>query len=159
MNIEILTYLRDNSTLEINKSGSLKTIRGISETEISRIEQLYNNGNVLPKALRELLFLGGDYCFVLDTGWYDSQEDMQTAARSWLTKYNKNIARPFFAIDVYNAGEQFLYVYLDEGENPFVYQAYLPDGYGTESFTNLNKKLSEYINSLIDMIKQGNNPF
>lgn len=42
MNIEILTYLRDNSTLEINKSGSFKTIRGISETEITQIEQLFN---------------------------------------------------------------------------------------------------------------------
>lgn len=105
------------------------------------------------------MLLGGEYCFVLDTGWYDSQEEMQLATRTWLTKYNKNITRPFFAIDVYNAGEQFLYVYLDEGENPLVYQAYLPDDHGIETFTNLNKKLSEYINSLIDMIKQGNNPF
>ncbi|HEY6142178.1 MAG TPA: hypothetical protein VIV55_01945 [Flavobacterium sp.] len=159
MNIETLTYLKDNPTLEINQSGSFSTIRGISETEITQLEQLYNNGTSFPKALRELLFLAGEYCFVLDTGWYETQQELQTAVREWLVKYNKTITRPFFAIDIYGSGEQFLYVYLDEGDDSFVYQAYLPERTDIEHFYSLNKKLSEYINGLINTVKQGYNPF
>lgn len=159
MNIEILTYLRDNPTLEINKSGSFSTILGISETEITQLEQLYNNGNIFPKALRELLFLAGNSCYVLETGWYDTQEEIQTAAREWLVKYNKNISRPFFVIDIYGAGYQFLYVYLDEGDNPFVYQAYLPTRSDIVPFKSFNKTLSDFIKVHIDMVKQGYNPF
>lgn len=159
MNIEILTYLRDNPIKYPNDTEYRGEIRGIALNEIEELEQLYNNGIAFPKGLRELLFLAGDYCYVLDTGWYDSQEDMQIAAREWLVKFSKNISRPFFVIDVYNATDQFLYVYLDEGDNPYVYQAYLPERSDIEHFYSLNKKLSEYINGLIDTVKQGYNPF
>lgn len=159
MNIEILTYLRDNPIKYPNDTEYRGEIRGIALNEIEELEQLYNNGNIFPKALRELLFLAGNSCYVLETGWYDTQEEIQTAAREWLVKYNKNISRPFFVIDIYGAGYQFLYVYLDEGDNPSVYQAYLPERTDVEHFYSLNKKLSEYINGLIDMVKQGHNPF
>lgn len=157
MNIETLTYLRDNPI----KHGVTRNfeISGIKLNEIEHLEELYNNGIFFPKVLKELLFLAGNYCYVLDYGWYDTQEQIQTAAREWLVEYNKNISRPFFVIDIYNGPGQFLYVYLDEGNNPFVYQAYLSERSDMISFGSLNKTLSEYINSLIDRVKQGFNPF
>lgn len=159
MNIEILTYLRDNPIKYPNDTEYRGEIRGIALYKIEELEQLYNNDIAFPKGLRELLFLAGDYCYVLDTGWYETQQELQTAVREWLVKYNKTISRPFFAIDIYGSGEQFLYVYLDEGDNPSVYQAYLPERTDIEHFYSLNKKLSEYINGLIDIVKQGYNPF
>ena len=157
MNIDILTYLRDNP-IKYGKSMNFE-IKGISLNEIQQLEQLYNNGMIFPKALRELLFLGGDFCYVLSRGLYDTQQEIQEASREKLLKFNKNITRPFFVIDVYNASEQFLFVYLDEGDNPYVNQAYLPTLDYIAPITNLDRKLSEYINFLIDRVKKGFNPF
>lgn len=159
MDINFLQQLRDNPSAYPNDTDFKDTIEPISIEEIESLEQVYNGGNQFPKALRELLYLAGNSCYVLDHGQYDTQQNMQTAVREWLVKYSKTITRPFFAIDVYNAKEQFLYVYLDEGDNPFVYQAYLPERRDILPFANLNKKLSEYINGLINTVKQGYNPF
>lgn len=157
MKIEILTYLRDNP-IKYGKSMNFE-IKGISLNEIQQLEQLYNNGVQFPKALRELLYLGGDFCYVLAKGIYDTQQEMQEISRKKLLEFNKNIVRPFFVIDVYNSSEQFLFVYLDEGDNPYVYQAYLPTLDYLPPITNLDRKLSEYINLLIDKVKKGHNPF
>jgi hypothetical protein len=159
MEINFLNQLKDNPSAYPNNKDFKGTIEAISLQEIESLEQLYNNGNTFPKALRELLFLAGNFCYVLDNGWYNTQQELQVATREWLADHNKSITRSFFAIDIYNGPEQFLYVYLDEGDNPFVYQAYLPTRNDIIPFTNLNKKLSEYINSLIERVKQGYNPF
>lgn len=157
MNIDILTYLQDNP-VKHGKSMNFE-IRGISLNEIQQLEQSYNNGAAFPKALTELLYLGGDFCYVLTKGQYDTQQEMQEISREKLLEFNKKIIRPFFVIDVYNSSEQFLFVYLDEGDNPYVYQAYLPTLDYLPPITNLDKKLSEYINFLIDKVKKGFNPF
>lgn len=163
MDIKFLEQLKNYPSKYPNDTDYQGTIEPISLQEIETLEQLYNNGNTFPKALRELLFLAGNYCYVLDYGWNETEEEIQNelqiSARKWLLKYNKNISRPFFVIDVYNGPEQFLYVYLDEGNNPFVYQAFLPEQNNIKHFSSLNKSLSEYINSLIDRVKQGYNPF
>jgi hypothetical protein len=159
MEIIFLNQLKDNPSAYPNKEDYKGTIEAISVQEIESLEQLYNKGTTFPKALRELLFLAGNYCYVLDTGWYDTQQELQEASRKKLLKYDKDITRPFFVIDIYNASEQFLYVYLDEGDNPFVYQAYLPTRNDIIPFSSLNKRLSEYIDSLIERVKQGYNPF
>ena len=157
MEIQYLQYLRDNPK---RWSSSTYSIEPIPLTEIEQLETKYNNGKLFPKALRELLFLAGEYCYVLDYNIFDSQEELQDEAREWLQKYNRAINRPFFVIDAYNAGEQFLFVYLDEGNDPVVRQAYLPPRNDVQFITNLvNETLSQYIKSSIDEVKQGINPF
>jgi hypothetical protein len=59
MNIEYLTYLRDNPIKYPNDLEDQYPIKGIPLSEIEALETKYNNGNVFPKALRELLFLAG----------------------------------------------------------------------------------------------------
>lgn len=159
MDIHFLQHLRDNPSAYPNDTDYKDTIEPISLEEIEHLEQLYNNGIPFPKALRELLYLAGNDCYVLDYGMYDSQELMQIAVREWMVNYNRSLTRPFFAIDVYNAEGQFLYVYLDEGDNPFVYQAYLPTRSDIVPFKSFNKTLSDFIKVHIDMVKQGYNPF
>jgi len=97
---------------------------------------------------------------VLDYNIFDSQEELQDEAREWLQKYNGTINRPFFAVDAYNTGEQFLFVYLDEGDNPVVMSAYLPPRNDVKFIDSmLHKTLSAFIKDRIDTLKQGNNPF
>lgn len=132
----------------------------ISLSEIANLEQLYNNGQVFPKALRELLFLAGTYCYVLDYGAFDTQQEMQDFVRELLEEDNISIERPFFVIDVYNCGSQFLYVYLDEGDNPAVHEGFHYFEINFNGYTHMtSSSLSKYIDSQIGAVKKGLNPF
>ncbi len=124
MSIEFLTELRDNP---IEFGGEMNFAnRGIPLSEIEQLEQDWNSGIPFPKALRELLFLAGDFCYVLDTGLMESQQEMQEEARLWMTEEGQErvISRPFYVLEVRNE-EQFVMVYLDEGDNPNVHSVSL----------------------------------
>ncbi len=139
--------------------GISQTIRPIPVAEIEELEKLYNHGSLFPQALRELLYLAGADCYVLDYGLNETQKEMQEAAQEWLDDSGKAISRPFYVIDVYNARDQFLYIYLDEGEDPVIYSAFLSDRSGVATFTALEFKLSAFINMKIEAVKMGRNPF
>jgi hypothetical protein len=158
MNIEILKYLQQYPK-KPNSQAGLQNV-GISTQDISVLESQYNNGIKFPLALKELLFLAGEFCYVLDYNIFETQQELQEAVREWLSENNLSINRPFFAIDAYNYGETFLFVYLDEGDNPIIRQAYLFPRKDMAFITNLlGQSLSEYIKSQIDDVKQGINPF
>ncbi|WP_343534727.1 SMI1/KNR4 family protein [Pedobacter sp.] len=151
MEIQYLTYLRDSPI------GNWP-IKPISLSEIEQLETLYNNGDSFPKALKELLFLAGKYCYVLDYGVFDDLQEMQDFVRSEMAEENKTITRPFFAIDVYNLGDQFIFVYLDEGDDPPTYELhYYSDD--NDWIWEVTPTLSELINQGIDKVKQSINPF
>jgi hypothetical protein len=161
MNIIYLKELQNTPSIEINNSGRFSVINGVSESEISQLEQNWNSGINFPLALKELLYLAGERCYVLDYGWNDSQEELQAEVRDQLIEWNRFISRPFYAIDVYGA-DQFLFVYLDEGDNPNVYEAYLPPlkyDDATTWLSNLDRSLKDFINFRINKIKKGYNPF
>ncbi|TSJ38602.1 hypothetical protein FO440_18990 [Mucilaginibacter corticis] len=160
MDIKYLTLLNNNPSIQEIKGGFVKTLQPITITEINNLEQTYNGRNPFPVALRELLFLAGKYCYVLDFGLFESQAAMQEKSRSWLKQSKHDIDRPFFVIDVYNASEQFLFVYLDEDLNdPVVYEAFLPVKNGVDFIESLNQSLSEYISAGLKKILNGENPF
>lgn len=160
MDIQYLKYLQDNPAAYPNDPEYEARIKPIPLSEIQYLETKYNNGTSFPKALRELLFLAGKSCYVLDYNIYDSQEELQDEAREWLQFFNRTINRPFFVIDAYNAGDQFLFVYLDEGNDPVVMSAYLPARDDVQFIESMNnKKLSDFIKFKIDRVKQGYNPF
>jgi len=155
MEIEYLIYLKDNP------SGNW-SVEPISLQEIVHLEKLYTNGNSFPKALKELLFLAGKYCYVLDYGVFESQQQMQDFVRSEMVDENRVITRPFFAVDVYNSGDQFIFIYLDEGDDPPTYEAHLyhdPMRDGGDWIWQVTPSLSALINHGIDRVKQGRNPF
>ncbi len=154
MNIEILTYLAENP-IKYGVNDNYP-IEGIPLSEIEELEVKYNEGKQFPKALRELLFMAGEYCYVLDYGPFRTQNRMQEAQRERLQDGGYVISRPFFAIDCYCYGSQFLFIYLDEGDNPPVNVIDLE--YGSIWEIN-NDSLSLYINELIDIVKAGQNPF
>ncbi|WP_343531982.1 hypothetical protein [Pedobacter sp.] len=156
MNIEVLKNLRDNPS-----DGTFAN-EPISMQEITMLEQEFNGGNQFPKALRELLFLAGKFCIVFDYGLNDSQQEMQLDARADLPEYNRVVNRPYYIVDVYNAGEQFLFVYLDENQiDPILYEASLPHReYEVRPWVHsLNRTLSQFIQVRLDDVKKGFNPF
>ena len=119
-----------------------------------------NNNKPFPKALRELLFLAGNYCIVLDYGLNDTQQELQEFVRENMQEENRIITRPFYAIDVYNAGDQFLFVYLDEVDDPAVYQASYEDRSDRPNWINkVTPTLSNFVNRKIERVKKGQNPF
>ena len=125
MKIQYLIELQNNPT----KFGKLinSSIVPISEEEIKQLETKYNNGKQFPKALRELLFLAGNDCYVLDYGLDDSQQELQEFVRGRMREKNRVITRPFYVIDVYNALDQFQFVYLDEKDDPAVHEGHYWD--------------------------------
>lgn len=161
MNIKYLINLKN---IPVGNPGGIDfkdEIKGISLTEIQQLKQSWNNGKEFPTALSELLFLAGDDCYVLDKGLMESQQEMQEEARQWMIDFNRAISRPFYVIDVYNAGEGFLFVYLDDGEDPKVNSTYLPHrDYDDASWlSSTDRSLSNFINFRINKVKQGYNPF
>jgi hypothetical protein len=158
MKIQYLKILEDNPSAYPHDTDFKLTIRSTPLIEITQLEVLYNNGRLFPTALRELLYLAGDYCYVLDKSDFESQQEMQEYVRSQLELTNKVITNPFMVIDVYNAPSQFLFVYLNAGDNPPVYEA---SYYATNEnwIRPVSNSLSSYIESLIQRVKEGRNPF
>ena len=157
MNIQYLTKLKDNP-IEYSEDTDFRfPIKGISEAEITQLEQTWNNGNPFPKVLKELLYLAGEDCYVFDYGIPENQNEMQEWVREQMTEMNKTITRPFYAIDLYG-GDQFLFIYLDEGDNPDIYQA---SAYESNSiwFRNINHTIKSLSERRIDRVKEGYNPF
>jgi len=116
MSIEILKNLEANPKMWPNNSESFSN-EPMLLSEIENLEQLHNNGNPFPKALREWMFLAGNYCWVLGGGAIETQ----TFLRNKLSYFGLEITRPFIVFHAY--GGAFDFVYLDEGEeDPKFYQ-------------------------------------
>lgn len=160
MNIEILTYLKDNPAAYPGEMDYEGRIKPMSISEIENHEAAYNNGKPFPKALKELLFLAGKSCYVLSHNILEIDE-LQEEPREWMEEYNKAIHRPFYVIECWAYEESFLFVYLDEDDDPIVRQAYLfCEDYNIPFISGLSgKTLSEFINRRISIKKEGYNPF
>ncbi|WP_113638716.1 hypothetical protein [Nubsella zeaxanthinifaciens] len=155
MEIKYLSYLKDNP-VEKGVTRDWKN-QPIPLTEIEQLEALYNNNTPFPKALRELLFLTGNSCYLLDFAIFNQQQ-MQEHVRKYLNYGNKTITRPFYAIDVYHASDQMLFVYLDQGDDPIVWNALYE--YPIDKWLEpTGLKISEFITSRINSVKKGMNPF
>lgn len=89
--------------------------------EINQLESKYNQGKEFPRAIREFLFLAGNFnnCGFDDI---DGIEYIQERAKTELESTDTKIDRPFFAFDQLSDCECFIFVYLDEEvENPKTY--------------------------------------
>ncbi len=144
--------------------GYLFKLEPLTIDDIVNLEAAYNNGDPFPLSLRELLFLAGKDCYVLDYGLNDTQEEMQDDVRDCLIEYGFNdlITRPFFVIDVHRGSGLFLFVYLDETINdPTVYQADLDKNLVSDypRIMSLEAKLSSFVNNRISELLKGYNPF
>jgi hypothetical protein len=160
MEIKYLTHLRDNPCMNPDEDEYKFQIEPISLQEIQQLEQLYNNGNPFPAALKELLYLAGAFCYVMDYGVTDTQKELQEEVRRIMVIENHEILRPFYVVDVYQ-GNQFCFIYLDEGDDPQVYEGLY--GGGGVNFPDwihplTPKSLSALVNHKIERLKEGRSP-
>ncbi|MBL7835968.1 MAG: hypothetical protein JNM67_00485 [Bacteroidetes bacterium] len=133
--------------------------KGVSMERILALEQTYNNGNPFPRALRELLYLAGDYCRYLDKAGADTAEELQEEARAKLTFAGMTINRPFYCIDTMGdyAAARFVILYTDTtNDNPMLCTVNYADNTITE---NEKSSISGLINARIDDVKNGRGPF
>ena len=152
MTIEYLQKLRDNPS-----DGTV--IRGIPLTEIAHLEQIFNNGNPFPKVLKEMLFLAGNYCYVLDLGIWDSMQEMQEEERQELLEIDSvTITRPFFFVCLASTGMG-VFMFLDEGDNPVLCQI-LNHPTQANYYRRMDGVTLKYlIDSRIQDVLNGDNPF
>ncbi|MBE9586013.1 hypothetical protein IM792_16290 [Mucilaginibacter sp. JRF] len=151
MEISYLKSFRDTPSLgDLNLKNE-----SISVASIVNLQVLYNSGRPFPIALRELLFLAGAFCLVLDYGDAESQQELQDEAREWLRNENRSISRSFFVIEVINGGDQFLFVYLDEGEDPYVNRVSFSKSISIQWNITTGKTLSQLCDSRMERIKRG----
>lgn len=158
MTIEYLQSLRDNP----NASGYRFTNEAIELSEIEQLEAQHNNGNPFPKALRELLYLAGEYCYIFDYGWttegMTSQASMQQDVHDAIIRRNPPpLPRPYYVIETRDAGTHFQFVFLDEGDKPYVYNGstrLLPIATPTY-YMNTGKTLKEFVDNSVDRQSRG----
>lgn len=147
MEIEYLTKMKN--TPKIKHTAN----RGVSEEKIKQAES--KMGIKFPKAFKEFLYLGGDYEEVI-SDWnrgFDNLEGIQEEAEESFNNVGLGL-RNFFAFAEYG-GDQFLFFFLNEGDNPPVY-AYdemkiHKDEYGNPSYYKKTKpSFTDFIEKHID---------
>ncbi len=151
MEIEYLQKLKDNPKKYSKREEFRFEIKGISIDEIQDLEKLYNNGNYFPKSLRELLFLSGEYFYTFDFGINDNQKEMQEWVREDLKQRGRMIFKPYYIIEVYS--DQFFFVYLDEGDDPKIYEAH-PWSSSEGWIRSLDRTIKEYVEFYIDHMNE-----
>ena len=142
-----IQYLQNLENSPIKGDSVIPKDRGVEEAKILSFEQTI--GIPLPKALKEFLFLSGEYCLSIETSAtnqglnnYEIRKEQFQEAQN----YSKvTIRKPFYVVTE-RSGEYFHFIYLDEGETPPVYTVYCWD----EEEYELEKKA----NSFSDWIDQ-----
>lgn len=152
MTIEILKDLRDYTP--INGFAN----EPISEQQIAILEAEYNDGRLFPKVLRELLFIAGKYCKVLDYGIAETQQKLQSDASRIINHTNVLITRPYYIIDL--GPSDFAFLYLDEdSEDPTLF-CFNPDSDVKDGpIYSLKQTVFQYINSRLELVKKGYTPY
>jgi hypothetical protein len=118
-----MTMLRDNPE---QKPGGEPEFRneplnfpGNPLEAIEKLEQEYNEGRQFPRALREYLFLAGDFSYA-HCGLLGSIIEENEFERERLKRAGKTIERPFFVFEASDSDS--LFFYLDEtAEDPQIY--------------------------------------
>ena len=164
MNIKYLKSFQDNIS---NLRGSIS--RGLNIEEITFLEEKLNNGNSFPKALKEYLYLGGDYNplgFDSEGIGYDEGKNQYLALIEFYEKKMKqkgvSINKPYFILSSLH-GECFTFIYLDEGDDPQPYNFGVDEDYRSENgeiiFNTPQNSFSELVDVLVDRALKGLTPF
>jgi len=152
-----IKYLK---TYNENKDSSKfwgRNTKSKTTEEIQELETLFNNGTPFPKAFREFLFIGGNFNAIgleTSTGNYKGlhqyyEEGM--AARG--LKFN----RPFMVFHNFE-GAIGMFIYLDEGDDPKVYNCSVSEGYDSDNgeilwksnYTTFKELIDDLVNSALN---------
>jgi hypothetical protein len=152
MNIRLLNDLRDFSNVDDFSNV------GLGEEEIIALENLYNSGQPFPTSLRELLYIAGSFCYLLEYGICKTQQELQHRGITILNDNELIMSRPYYVIDLGTDG--FTYVYLDDDKNdPTLFSVYTDNNYNEGHFYSSRQTLSKIILKRLENVKNGYTPF
>ena len=158
MNIKYLKSFQENIS---NLRGSIS--RGLNIEEITFLEEKLNNGNSFPKALKEYLYLAGEYNTLgFDTQGIGYGGNEYLAMMEFYEKKMKQkglkMEKPYLILHSHD-GECFLFLYLDEGDDPQPYNFGVDEGYRSENgeiiFKTPQNSFSELVDVLVDRALKG----
>jgi hypothetical protein len=111
--------------------------------------------------LVELLYPAVNHCYALEFNTTGSQEGMQQDGRASMISRHFQIQRPFYIVDAYQIGSQFLFIYLDEGvDDPIVRCALMYESDPAKQIQVISgSTLSETVNRATRMLLEGRSPF
>lgn len=164
MEINLLqSYFKVKDTLK-NAPTTSSNPRGQTMAEIEVLEQELNNGEQFPKAFREYLYIGGKYDAIGFEGPVEGVFDKMT--KGYKTLFNKNrsikIQRPIVIFDVFE-DEGFMFIYLDEGDDPQPWNSSLLEDYDSEDGEMIWKvphpTFSDMVNTLVGRALDGQVPW
>ena len=137
-----------------NLSWNEKNAEGIDQVNISDKEASINK--TFPKSYEEFLELAGKrFPFTRNTMEFEKLDYMQEQLQSELKKYNLLLKKDCWVFAMYD-GEQFLFFYWDEGDDPPVYlcmPCYVQDG--ADLIEKNAESFSAYVNRSIQHYKSG----
>lgn len=152
MEIKFLKKYKEYTDLKKGpKIARLGPPEGFSNEEIEKIEKDLNDGNSLPQAYKEFLFIGGKFNSIqLD----DYKENYLKAVEYYKEKAAKRgviISRPIAIIDNLD-GALFSFIYLDEGDNPQPWSLSTSKGYDTDEGEILYKMPFKTFKDLVEKL-------
>lgn len=150
MEIKYLKKLKENPT--INR----RTIKGISEDAIKKIEKRLNVK--FPLVYKEFLYLAGDYTGGLRLAEGNSsidmlvKDDVRKKLEKSIEQFQIPINKPIWVISEKDGFQQFFFFYLNEGtENPAVwFTTYGEDDEDPNILIKLNDTFSQFVDELVD---------
>ncbi len=116
MEIEYLQNYRDNIDI-LNRNKNRSPVEPATMEEIQALEAELNNGTPFPKTIREFLYLGGNLSRLPGTLGIYHIKRFTKLAKEHLKKAGHPFTRPILVFHQLDS-EQFVFVYLDEGDNP-----------------------------------------
>lgn len=162
MEIKILKKYAEN--INDLKNFSVSEDKGISMERIIELENILNQGKPFPLVFREYLYLGGDFDTIGFNGPIDGLYDKMTKGYRLRLKERRNINldRPIIVFDSFE-GESFMFIYLDEGDDPQPWNASLDKAYDTDEGKKIWKvphpSFSDLVNTLVDRALNGLQPW
>ncbi|WP_442264915.1 hypothetical protein ACSIGC_11230 [Tenacibaculum sp. ZS6-P6] len=145
-----------------NSPVILRNPEGNSVEEIYEYQKVFNQGLPLPKSLIEYLFISGKFCPL----GFDVVEGNYLGLRKYydkkLEERGVKIERPFMIFDNFE-GESFMFVYLDEGDDPQPWNCSVNEDYDSEDNEIIWKvphpTFSDLVNALVDRAIKGLQPW
>jgi len=158
-----IDYLINYDTNKNNNSLRRKNPEGKSLSEIEELEQLYNNGIMFPKAFREYIYIGGKYNSIgLDDGLDGNFIGLMEYYGKRMQKRSIQLDRPYIIFDNFE-GESFMFIYLDEGDDPQPWNVSVDEAYDTDEGEIIWKvpypSFSDLINTLVQRALEGLQPW
>ena len=152
-----IKYLQELQNLDYQSLGRTWVNEPKSTTEILSLEQQYNAGRPFPDVLRELLYIAGNGCPLIELRPINLQQQI----RSELNESGHSISQNFFGFDFLDFGSFSLVYTNDNTPDPKVYHVELDpsEEEHTEFIEDSDFTLLKLLKHRINKVNQGFNPY